>query len=321
MEVVKANELAKREMEDRKKMESAKILAESLSRTKSEFLAMVSHEIRTPLQGILGGLEFLQSSVTQINLNKNEEDAFNIIQKSSNHLLTIINNILDISRFEFGNLVLDYASVDLRECIKHVVEMFTYTKGNKTLQVTLEIDDSIPHLIVTDTCRLRQIFTNLVSNAQKFTQDNGHLQIHIYIEQHDTSTNSLILHFEFQDNGIGIPPEKCKTIFDAFSQADMSLSRRFDGLGLGLTICKRIVEALGGNIWVESEIGKGSIFHFTVPTKPISNNSTSFSSFSDIITQPNDTRPNFISNISSEMSTANITESSMQKKRFTDFCT
>jgi two-component system sensor histidine kinase BarA len=234
----------------------ARKTAENANKIKSEFLADMSHEIRTPLNGIIGFINVLQKT----ELNQKQKDHIITMQKSANNLLAIINDILDFSKIEAGKLRIEYMPMDIRDCIDEVLNLLTPYANEKNLVLVPLIYSDLPSLVLGDPLRIKQIITNLVNNAIKFTQQ-GSVIIRVMLE-HKTDTQ-LTIRVNISDTGIGLSTEEQKVLFQAFNQAQLGTSRKFGGTGLGLVICKKLVEQMGGTIGVESEPQKGSTFWFT----------------------------------------------------------
>lgn len=252
------NDLKQREQQRSAELEQARQVAEEANKAKSDFLAIISHEIRTPMNGIMGIVQLLEQS----SMDEKQREYIDVVKNSGETMVTLLNDILDYSKIEKGMIDLESISFSPRKLVQSVITLMSGRAEDKGISLGFDISSDIPEFLQGDPNRIRQILLNLVGNAVKFTEQ-GTVKVHVTAQQ--PPGQQLLYRFEIIDSGIGISPEAQTKLFQAYAQADASISRRFGGTGLGLTICRMLVQAMQGDIGLNSVVGQGSTFWFTLP--------------------------------------------------------
>jgi len=258
--IVIDNDITKRHHTE-EALRAAKEAAEAGNRAKSELLANLSHEIRTPMNAIIGMTDLALTT----DMTPEQQEYLQTVRSSADSLLLLLNDILDLSKIEAGKLRLEETDFHLADLVRDALKTLAVKAHEKHLELNARVAPDVPQFVRGDPARLRQVLFNLVGNAIKFTEQG---EVEVEVEQESKGPEGLVLHFSVRDTGIGIPPDKRDKVFEAFAQADTSTTREFGGTGLGLTISSELVRLMQGRIWVHSEVGEGTTFHFTVQLKP-----------------------------------------------------
>ncbi|MFK7924120.1 MAG: ATP-binding protein [Bacteroidia bacterium] len=239
-------------------LEEARKIADQANKTKSRFLANMSHEIRTPINGVLGMVQLLELT----NISAEQQEYINSLKIGGESLLYVINEILDFSKIEAGKIELEKRPYSIRTDIGSVLDLLAPMANAKGIDLKHHINPDIPEILEADVIRIRQVLNNLIGNGIKFTEEGF---VSLSVRKYERSSAENLIHFMVQDTGIGIPKEQVSKLFQPFTQVDASTTRKYGGTGLGLAITARLIKMMGGKIWIESEVDKGSAFHFVLP--------------------------------------------------------